>query len=203
MPALPELYILRHGQTVWNAEGRFQGRLDSALTEIGRAQAAAQGRILKGQTLKNAICWCSPQGRAMATAKIALHGLGPDMKIRDNLAEIGMGDWEGQRRADVSVDRPLHESEEAAFDIYERAPNGEGFDSLERRCVAVIDALHEVTRPVILVTHGITSRMLRTLLTGRSRAELGFVGGGQGIVYHVNAGVQRKLEEKGKEGLAF
>ena len=47
MTEFQNLYVLRHGQTEWNAEGRHQGRLDSPLTDLGRRQAAAQGRILE------------------------------------------------------------------------------------------------------------------------------------------------------------
>ncbi|MCB1411303.1 MAG: histidine phosphatase family protein, partial [Rhodobacteraceae bacterium] len=43
---MPPIYILRHGQTVWNLEGRMQGSRDSSLTDLGRAQAARQGAIL-------------------------------------------------------------------------------------------------------------------------------------------------------------
>ncbi|MCB2120639.1 MAG: histidine phosphatase family protein, partial [Rhodobacteraceae bacterium] len=46
MGVYPELYVLRHGETVWNAEGRMQGTLDSPLTERGCAQARRQGEIL-------------------------------------------------------------------------------------------------------------------------------------------------------------
>ena len=44
----PDLYLMRHGQTVWNAEGRMQGKLDSPLNDLGIAQAQAQARLIAG-----------------------------------------------------------------------------------------------------------------------------------------------------------
>lgn len=188
------IYVLRHGQTEWNVEARFQGHMDSPLTARGREHAKAQRRILSRLNLAEYLCWCSPLGRAQATAEIAAKGLLDPIELKADLMEIGMGDWEGLPHSQIKQDRPLDESDEAAFDHYDRAPGGEGLAALEQRCLKVLHYLGARGQPAVLVTHGITSRMLRTLLMGRSRVELGQVGGGQGIVYALQAGVQRKLE---------
>ena len=182
----PPLYILRHGQTVWNAEERFQGRLDSPLTELGCAQAAQQNSILKSRDLTGFSALCSPQGRARRTADIALEGLFCDVPDDSALAEIGMGLWEGKTRSEL-----LPQLEDAeVFDVYERAPQGEGFDALHGRCRQLLARL---SGPTVLVTHGITSRMLRVILQGLEIADVAFVDGGQGVVYHLENGVQTKL----------
>ena len=67
---MPPLFLLRHGQTVWNREGRMQGRLDSPLTPLGQVQAARQGAILRA----NGVAFparTSPRGRARTTAALA------------------------------------------------------------------------------------------------------------------------------------
>ena len=56
----PPLYILRHGETEWNASGRLQGRFDSPLTEKGRAQAAVQRMILNDIDLAGYSAFSSP-----------------------------------------------------------------------------------------------------------------------------------------------
>ena len=60
----PELYILRHGETYWNAENRMQGELNSPLTEKGLRDAARQGQILSARDLSGFAFFTSPQGRA-------------------------------------------------------------------------------------------------------------------------------------------
>ncbi|WP_299504847.1 histidine phosphatase family protein [uncultured Roseobacter sp.] len=187
---MPPLYILRHGQTVWNAEHRIQGRLDSPLTAEGKAQARAQNNILRGLDLKGFQAFCSPQGRAFHTASIALEGLVPAVHTDPRLAEIFVGAWEGLRRDELVVDRPVDESEESALDLYERAPGGEGFQGLHARCTAF---LADLQGPSVLVTHGITSRMLRLIILGKDIAEIGMLPGGQGVVYHLEDGEMHRL----------
>ncbi|MDW3221698.1 MAG: histidine phosphatase family protein [Paracoccaceae bacterium] len=182
---MPPLYILRHGQTLWNADHRIQGRLDSALTDQGRAQARDQHSILKRRDLTGFKAYCSPQGRAFHTASIALNGLFGSITTDARLAEISVGDWEGMRRDTLIIDRPVDESEESGLDLYDRAPGGEGFVGLHARCVAFLNDLSE---PSVLVTHGITSRMLRLIVLGKDIAEIGMLPGGQGVVYHLDAG---------------
>ena len=188
----PELYILRHGQTRWNAEHRIQGGLDSPLTEKGRAQAREQRRILQRLDLQGFQALSSPQGRARATAEIALAGLVPRIEYDPRLAEIGMGQWEGVSRADLhGGDGELSEREETALHLYDLAPGGEKFAGLEARCRAF---MADLDGPAVIVTHGVTSRMLRLIATGRGIDAIAEIGGGQGNVWHVRGGRQDCLE---------
>lgn len=74
----PELLVIRHGETAWNAARRMQGRLDSALTPRGEAQARALGGLLEalGITADSHDIRTGPQGRSRATAALALAPLG-------------------------------------------------------------------------------------------------------------------------------
>ena len=191
MSNYPELYILRHGETAWNAEGRMQGVLNSALTETGRAQAARQAEILTGIDLADFDILSSPQGRAFETAAIALARQVGHLRTDDRLAEIGVGQWSGKLRSTLAIGNNFVEGPDGAIELYEQAPGGEGFSALELRCRGFLASL---TRPSVLVTHGITSRMLRATVTGVGRAGLADMGGGQGVVYHLLNGVQKRLE---------
>ncbi|MFK7881066.1 histidine phosphatase family protein [Roseobacter sp.] len=186
----PPIYVLRHGQTIWNAEHRIQGRLDSALTEQGRAQARAQNEILSKIDLSGFQALCSPQGRAFHTASIALEGIFGLIKTDARLAEISVGAWEGFRRDEVVMDQLVDESEESALDLYQRAPGGEGFHGLHARCS---DFLADLRHPSVLVTHGITSRMLRLIVLNKDISEIGTLPGGQGVVYHLENGEMHRL----------
>jgi broad specificity phosphatase PhoE len=181
--AYPELYILRHGQTEWNAQNRMQGALNSPLTAKGEQDAAKQGAILANRDLTGFQFWCSPQGRAVQTAGIALARLAADIHTDARLREIGVGDWSGLLRDTL----PLPDGPDPYALQYDMAPNGEGFAALEIRARAFLD---DLTGPSVLVTHGITSRVLRTLIVGPSATAQVTDHGGQGCVYHLKDGQQ-------------
>lgn len=183
----PEVYILRHGETVWNSENRMQGELNSPLTVKGAAQAAKQGEILQACDLRGFAMICSPQGRALQTAGIALGPIANDITTDDRLREIGVGDWSGLCRDTL----PMGTGPDAMMAQYEAAPNGEGFAALQARVAAF---LADLKGPAVLVTHGITSRVLRQLLAGDAAIVSTSIHGGQGCVYHLKDGVQKLLD---------
>ena len=183
----PELYILRHGETVWNAEGRLQGWDNSALTAKGEMQAARQFELLRSRDLSGFQAVSSPAGRAVQTAGIAVAPLLPEIRTDPRLKEIGVGDWSGRLRSELPEYR---ESEDLLIAQYDRAPNGEGLERLEAR---VRDFLTDLDGPTVLVTHGITSRMIRAILVDRTCLDLSTPNGGQGVVWHVRGGTQHLL----------
>ena len=87
------LLLARHGQTEWNADRRFQGHTDTALSERGRAQAHALGRALRGHRVTAA--YVSPMRRAVETAEIALADAGIPFTPIEALRELSLGAWEG------------------------------------------------------------------------------------------------------------
>ena len=185
---MPELFILRHGQTEWNAAGRLQGGYDSPLTALGHQQARAQQAILAACDLEGFQVLSSPLGRALETAKIAL----PGQKIhrRHALREIGIGAWAGVLVSDLPQDARGNPSADGDLALYRSAPGGEGLGALFTRCQRF---LQEIDRPSVLVTHGITSRMLRAILLGRGGDDLTDLDGGQGVVFKIKDQVQTKL----------
>jgi broad specificity phosphatase PhoE len=187
----PDLLILRHGQTEWNLAKRVQGELDSPLTPLGRAQAAAQGRLLASFGIAGWDVWTSPQGRAADTAQIAL---GPVAALRHDprLAEITMGHWSGLYRHDIAAEVPHLFETQDDLALYDHAPDGEGLEALYTRTGSF---LAELTRPSVIVTHGITSRMLRCHALGLDAGAFDKLPGGQGVVFHLSGGQQTLLSE--------
>ena len=174
---------MRHGETTWNVAGRLQGVLDAPLTPRGRAQARRLARLtahLPGRRI------ASPQGRAQATAQAAF----PDgFETDPRLAEIGVGDFTGRLLDDLRRDRP-----DLCFDgldWYDRCPQGEGFDALEARCRAF---LHDLGGPALVLTHGVTLRMLRVLILGLPRAAIGRGEARQGAAHLLRAGRETLLD---------
>ncbi|MEM1374528.1 MAG: histidine phosphatase family protein [Pseudomonadota bacterium] len=181
--AYPELYILRHGQTTWNAEGRLQGALNSPLTDLGKRQAEAQLSILASRDLSACEAIVSPQGRAVETAGIAVAPLVERFRIDERIREIEVGDWSGRQRDTLGVPYNAHDLPGETLALYEAAPGGEGLEALERRCRRFLE---DLAGPAVLVTHGITGRMLRALWLGLGQAGLGDLPGGQGVVFHLS-----------------
>ena len=187
----PELYILRHGETIWNREGRMQGALDSALTDLGQAQARAMGALLAGVDLTGHRLYCSPLGRARATAALAFDR--PPI-LDPRLREIEVGLWTGLTRPDILARWPGANEDEDMLEFYARAPGGEGFAALWDRVSAF---LADLTGPAVIVTHGVTSRFLRTAALGLTPADLNGVPGGQGVIFRLRDRVHEVLIPNG------
>ncbi len=186
----PEIFILRHGQTEWNKEGRMQGHLDSPLTETGRQQAAQQRDLLAKTELPEGVSfWVSPQPRARSTAEIALDGLCQAPNVDPRLREIHMGTWDGLTGTDIDAEAP-GVRDLGLMSWMDHAPGGEHLSGLRQR---VEDWLSELRSPAVVVTHGITSRMMRGIVLGLSIPDMEALPGGQGIIYRVKDGVHELI----------
>jgi probable phosphoglycerate mutase len=99
------LLLARHGETPWNAEGRYQGQEDIALSPVGEAQARALGERLRDVAIDRAVS--SPLSRSFRTAQLAL---GPEraaiLTTDDGLKEIAHGTWEGLLASEIHVRDP-------------------------------------------------------------------------------------------------
>jgi len=189
---LPELYILRHGQTEWNAVGRMQGHLDSPLTNLGQEQARTQLRILKAQNLPaDTTFHCSPLGRARQTAALALAGLTKRPCFDDRLKEISVGKFEGLTMYDLDTCWPEIMRASSPYSWHYRAPGGERFVDFRAR---IKDWLDEQTTTAVVVTHGMTSGVLRGLALGLDVDGIAKLPGGQGVIYHIKDGAQHRLD---------
>lgn len=157
------LYLLRHGQTRYNAELRLQGRCNSDLTAKGEAQAAAMGARLH-ELLDDAARWtlyASPLGRARQTAQLVCQQLGFDSERivwDERLVELDMGEWESRRVPELLAAHPELDLEQP--DWYLQAPDGESFESIQRRARAWLQD-ERIAERAIVVSHGLFGAMLR------------------------------------------
>jgi probable phosphoglycerate mutase len=94
------ILLARHGETPWNAEGRYQGQEDIPLSEVGIAQAGALGERLREVRIDRALA--SPLSRARRTAELALGSArAPQLLFDDGFKEIAHGDWEGLLASEI------------------------------------------------------------------------------------------------------
>jgi broad specificity phosphatase PhoE len=147
------LFLVRHGETDWNAAGRWQGHTDVPLNATGRAQALAVAARLRAEGVR-AIA-TSDLCRARGTAEIVGAALGLEVGLVDAaLRERAYGSWEGLTRSECEERFP----EEWARHVSEPRtppPGGESADALLAR---VVPAIHRAARrlasPAVVVTHG-------------------------------------------------
>ena len=141
------MLLVRHGQSEWNADGRWQGRADPPLTDLGRLQAFhAAARV----GAVDVIC-ASPLVRALHTARIISEqiGVGP-VVVEPDLAERDAGEWQGLTRPQIEEAWPGY------LDSGHRPPGYEGHDRLLVRAHAALDRIvaEYAGADILVITHG-------------------------------------------------
>jgi alpha-ribazole phosphatase len=166
---MTQLYLVRHGQTDWNVEGRYQGQADRPLNAAGRAQAAGLSQQLAG--IRFAAAYSSDLGRAKETAAILVALTGLKVQLDPRLREINLGEWEGQLMTEIVARYPATWAERLHDPLHAHAPGGE---SVAEVAVRVAEAATDIARahpagPVLVVSHGVA---LATLLCQARRQPL-------------------------------
>ncbi|WP_293882482.1 histidine phosphatase family protein [Sphingomonas sp.] len=163
-------WIARHGETVFNAGRRLQGEIThTPLTRAGFAHAEAMGMALRAQlgAAPALTLWSSPAGRALQTLAIIAEHLDLDWHgahIDDRLMEIGMGSWGGRYYADVVAEAgPVIDPMTM---LLKPAPDGETYGRIAARVGAWAGDAASDPGDRLVVMHGISSRVLRGVLTG-------------------------------------
>lgn len=166
---MTEIYLIRHGETAWNAAGRFQGKLDSPLTDTGVKQAKLCGERLSALGIKFDTLIASPLGRTRQTASIiASCGRFPDAQHDDRLAEVSVGSWDGLTHIDIDARWPGRLDGSTPFDWFFRSPDGESHEAAFER---VKEWLGDTRGRVVAVSHGLIGRILRGAYIGLPKSE--------------------------------
>jgi probable phosphoglycerate mutase len=163
------LYVIRHGQTDWNAERRLQGQRDIPLNDTGREQARVNGVTLAAILGDEASAFdyvSSPLGRTRATMEIARTAMGlppEDYRTDERLVEVSFGAWEGSTLKELKLTQPdrLVERNAAKWDFI---PPGDDAESYEIMSWRVGSWLQSVDRPTVCVAHGGVIRALFRLI---------------------------------------
>ena len=157
-----ELLIVRHGESVANAEGRMQGQRDYPLSEVGEQQAARLGRFLAGFGLRFDAAYTSPLTRARSTALSLTQALGlPEAELAPELSELHAGDLQGLTRAEIALQFPgfLARGITEIGDFAEYG--GESYEDVQARVRALVARWHERHREpahrLLAVAHGGTN----------------------------------------------
>ena len=162
------LLLVRHGETPWNAEGRYQGQTDIPLSAVGEDQARKLGMRLADVSITRAIA--SPLSRARRTAELALGATRESMLTIDaGFSEIHHGDWEGKLAGEIA------EADGERFAAWRNTPEsvlmpgGESLDhvldrawpALQRACAGLGD-----NDMLLVVAHDAVNRVLLCRILG-------------------------------------
>ena len=170
-----EIYFVRHGQTVWNVEKRFQGLSDSPLTELGITQAKLLGKKLKD--IKFDKFYSTSLKRANDTAKYIKGNREQEVEIFDDFVEISMGDMEGIKQEDFKKLYP-EQVKNFFFNQLEYDPSsfkGESFIEVRERVIKGLNKFLELNKNyerVLVVSHGATLKTLLHYISGKDVSTL-------------------------------
>ena len=200
-PVSEPFYFVRHGQTEWNVQGRFQGRTDIPLNGRGREDAHTAGRLLAHFFARRkhgpALVVASPLVRAMDTARILCSHLGLDASdiVPDaRLMEQNYGEWEGRTLEEIrSLFPGSAERQFAAMRLF-TADGGESMDEVRRRVLSCVAALPAHS---LVVGHFGTLFALMLSLRERDAAQLPKIR--QGAFYVLDKGKLFCFSEDGDE----
>jgi broad specificity phosphatase PhoE len=170
------VYVIRHGQTDWNAEHRLQGQKDIPLNDLGRSQAAGNGQLLKailGEKIQTYDFVASPLSRTRETMEIMRREMGLDPKdyrLDPRLVEVSFGDWEGFTIPEVEAQFPerLADRRQYKWNFIPPGDSAESYEILSWRIAAWISS---ITQPTVCVCHGGVIRALFRLIADMDDSE--------------------------------
>jgi probable phosphoglycerate mutase len=147
---LPNVCLVRHGETAWTITGQRTSRTDIPLTSRGEAEARAL--TMWFHRMRFSDVFTSPLQRARRTCELA--GFGARAVLDSDLMEWDYGEYEGRRTSDILADRPT-------WRLFEHGcPKGESVDDVEARANQIVARVRGCSGDVLLFTHGDISRVL-------------------------------------------
>ncbi|MER8782663.1 histidine phosphatase family protein [Mesorhizobium sp. M1006] len=171
----PLVYIVRHGQTAWNAEARLQGQADTDLNELGREQASRNGRRLAELIDKpeDFDFVASPMRRTRETMERLRAAMKLDpyaYRTEPLLVELSFGDWQGFTFAELEANNP-GSTRRRRLDKWNFQPPGEGAESYPMLLERVKPWFDALDRQTVCVTHGGIMRVMFRLVLGMSEQD--------------------------------
>ena len=171
---MTRLLLIRHGETDWNVEGRYQGQADPPLNERGLAQARALAERLKREGIRPAAIYSSPLRRAWQTAQIIAEAVGAPLFAEPRLKEICLGEWEGVLTPEIMRRWPetFRDWEERPWET--RPPGGETIAEVQKRVYAAVDDIlaRHPNDTVAIVAHRLPLALLKIRYQGYDPAEV-------------------------------
>ncbi|HEX9987685.1 MAG TPA: histidine phosphatase family protein [Chloroflexia bacterium] len=155
-PTKTLVYLVRHGETTWNRERRFQGQEDVPLSELGKEQSSIVARWLAEQPVRFAAVYSSDLQRASQTAGIIAATLGLEPAYSPALREIDVGEWQGLLVDEIRQRYPGHPEEWDRLVDRFTLPGGESIPQVRDRVFAFYNSIigQHAGEAIVIVSHG-------------------------------------------------
>jgi broad specificity phosphatase PhoE len=169
---MTSLYLIRHGETPWNVEGRYQGQMDPELTARGREQARVAAEEL--QKIGFAAIYSSDLARAHQTAQALADVTGLPIQKDARLREIHQGEWQGVLYTDICTRWPEEIARWKRKPWSNSPPGGESIEVLQARLFAAIDEItaRYPNERIAVFTHKLPIALLKIRYQGHKPEEL-------------------------------
>ena len=164
------VFLVRHGQTNSNISGYYMGWSDEDLDDTGYAQVRRLSSRLSDSPI-DAI-YVSPLRRTCNTATILAEPHGLELKKRDDLIEIKLGDWQGRHIDEIKKRWPEDWLQSRTDPSKFTMPNGESFQQVSERAARAYDAILAANQDklVVIVTHEAVVKVLVTHILGTTNS---------------------------------
>lgn len=162
---MTEIILARHGETQWNVEEVFRGRIDVGLNENGIKQAELLAEYLSDLEIDG--IYSSPLKRALKTAEVIASHHGLEVKIAAGLIDFDYGEWQGLPHQEVKDKYKELYAEWISQPDQVRIPGGEGLNDVRKRAMYVVnDVVARYEGAVVLVSHRVVNKVLVCALLG-------------------------------------
>lgn len=163
---MTRIILVRHGETTWNAEGRYQGQIDTPLSERGWEQGRKVAAALS--TIKLDAVYATPLSRSFETAKLCATHHELPVVIREKLTEINHGEWEGLLADEVKIKWPneLENWRTTVIDV--QMPGGENIVEVRDRSMYALEEIVQMHpgQNVLIVAHDAVNKAILCTLLG-------------------------------------
>ena len=170
-----KIILIRHGETDWNKEQIFRGRIDVALNEVGLAQARAVQKFLKDVQIS--AIYSSPLSRALETARVVGEGRNCEVKIEEGFIDINFGRWQGLSHQKVKEDyKDLYEMWLTKPQVV-TFPEGESLEEVQRRSMKALEKVikKHSGETLAIVSHRVLNKVLLCTILGLELSQFWYI----------------------------
>ncbi|PKM15738.1 MAG: histidine phosphatase family protein [Gammaproteobacteria bacterium HGW-Gammaproteobacteria-2] len=167
------ILLARHGETPWNAEGRYQGQIDIPLSDAGERQARLLGQRLSDVSIDRAVA--SPLQRARRTAELALGDRAGMLSLVPGLSEIAHGTWEGKLAGEIAEQYPVQFQAWREAPQTVQMPEGESLKQVFTRVWPAFVTASEglsTSQTLLVVAHDAVNRLILCHILGIDFSQL-------------------------------
>jgi broad specificity phosphatase PhoE len=157
---MTSIYLIRHGQTAWNKEEIFRGRMDVPLDQTGLRQAELAAEYFKGMEIHG--IYSSPLARAWQTAEKIASPYSVRVQRLEGIIDMNFGNWEGHLHEEIKKMDPETYRQWRDEPHRARLPGGESLDAVRVRAMAAVEEVIQSNsgKTLVLVSHRVVNKVL-------------------------------------------